>query len=259
MQLLTAVLLALAPISPASPAPTLPSPAAADTAHWSGTGDFAFTDVSGNKALSLLTTRLGVTRNGSRDVALSGSFGARYGRSEGEVVVEDYAAGLEARIRPKGRFSPFVTSSAARDDIKLIDLRLAVAAGVDLNLVTDSVRRIAVGVALLQDRETVQLEPDSLFPDAASSTTSSTRFNLRLNGKLPLRSGVEIEHSSTFQPVADDLGDYLFVTESTLRVLLSRRLAFQTVFAFNRDSSPAAGVLFRNDRTLTIGLRVRTS
>ena len=42
----------------------------------------------------------------------------------------------------------------------------------------------------------------------------------------------------------------------TLPVLLSQRLALQTSFTFNRDATPPEGVVFKNDRTLTVGLVV---
>ena len=173
----------------------------ADAAHWKTTGEFSFTDVSGNRSLSLLTARAGFGRHGGGDLDLTATLGVRYGRSSGDVAVEDYATGGEMRFRPKGVVSPFVNVSGTRDDIRNIAVRVAVAAGADLNLVHERDRTIAVGLALLQDYESHQ-GTDST---PASPAISLTRFNLRVTGKLPLRPGVSIVHRSTVEPVAGDL------------------------------------------------------
>lgn len=226
----------------------------ADAPHWKTTGEFSFTDVSGNRSLSLLTARAGFGRHGGGDLDLTATLGVRYGRSSGDVAVEDYATGGELRFRPKGVVSPFVNVSGTRDDIRNIAVRVAVAAGADLNLVHERDRTIAVGLALLQDYESHQ-GTDST---PASPAISLTRFNLRVTGKLPLRPGVSIVHRSTVEPVAGDLGDYLLTSETGLRVQVAGSAAVQTTWRFNRDTSPPDGVQFRNDRTLTVGIVLGT-
>ena len=54
--------------------------------------------------------------------------------------------------------------------------------------------------------------------------------------------------------MADDFGDYLFSSQASLRVLLVGGLAFQSSYAYTYDSTPAPGVQFRSDRTLSTGL-----
>ncbi len=226
----------------------------ADAAHWKTTGEFSFTDVSGNRSLSLLTARAGFGRHGGGDLDLTATLGVRYGRSSGDVAVEDYATGGELRFRPRGVVSPFVNVSGTRDDIRNIAVRVAVAAGADVNLVHERDRTIAVGLALLQDYESHQ----GTDTTPASPAVSLTRFNLRITGKLPLRPGVSIVHRSTVEPVAGDLGDYLLTSETGLRVQVAGSAAVQTTWRFNRDTSPPEGVQFRNDRTLTVGIVLGT-
>jgi len=222
--------------------------------HWKTTGEFSFTDVSGNRSLSLLTARAGFGRRGGDALDLTATLGVRYGRSSGDVAVEDYATGGEMRFRPKGVVSPFVNVSGTRDDIRNIAVRIAVAAGADVNLAHERDRTLSVGLALLQDYESHQ-GTDST---PASPATSLTRFNLRITGKLPLRPGVSIVHRSTVEPVAGDLGDYLLTSETGLRVQVAGSAAVQTTWRFNRDTSPPDGVQFRNDRTLTVGIVLGT-
>lgn len=248
--LLTPTLIGIALLVTPAPPDTAPIVPSADAAHWKTTGEFSFTDVSGNKSLSLLTARAGFGRRGGSDLDMTATFGVRYGRSGGDVAVEDFATGGELRFSPRGAVSPFVNASGTRDDIRNISVRVAVAAGADLNLVQESDRTIAVGFALLQDYEAHQ-GTDSTPPSPA---TSLTRLNFRVTGKLPLRTGVSIVHRSTVEPVAGNLGDYLLTSETGLRVQVAGSAAIQTTWRFNRDTSPPEGVQFRNDRTLTVGI-----
>ncbi len=245
--LLTAAQLALAAGAGATGADTALT---AEAVHWKSTGEFSFTDVGGNKSLSLLTARAGFGRRGGGVFDLSATAGVRYGRSGGDVAVEDFATGAEVRFLPNGVVSPFVNASGTRDDIRHITVRLAVAAGADLNIVRESDRSVAVGIALLQDYE-AHAGTDSTPPSPASSLT---RINFRITGKLPLRPGVSLVHRSTMEPVATDPGDYLFTSETGLRVQVAGSAAIQTTWSFNRDTSPPEGVQFRNDRTLTVGI-----
>ncbi|HEU4698785.1 MAG TPA: DUF481 domain-containing protein [Gemmatimonadales bacterium] len=258
MHLLAAALLALAPAAPVDTGETTTAAPAAvvDSAHWHASGTLSITDMSGNKTLSLFTSTVQVSRVGGRKLGVGLTVGARYGRSAGEMAVEDYTAGAELRFLPKGRVTPFVAATALRDDVKRIRVRLAASSGADLNLVRDSVRRVAVGLALLQDYE--RSGGDPTVPGAPDTSSSRTRFSMRLTSTIPVRPGVAIEHRTLFEPVASNVHDYLFTTQTSIRVLLTRRLALQTTYQFNRDTTPPEGVLFRNDRTLTVGVTVQT-
>ncbi|MGE3526148.1 MAG: DUF481 domain-containing protein, partial [Gemmatimonadales bacterium] len=83
-----------------------------------------------------------------------------------------------------------------------------------------------------------------------------TRFNLRAYFGADVREGVRAEHRSTIEPAANDLGDYRFTSQTSLRVAVSRRLGVVTTYTFNRDETPPPGVLFKDDRTLSVGLVV---
>jgi putative salt-induced outer membrane protein YdiY len=247
MNLMTALLAVASALSPARASDTAQT---ANPVHWKTTGELSFTDVSGNLSLSLLTARAGFTRRGGGKLDLTTSFGVRYGRSGGDVAVEDYSTGSELRFQPDGTLSPFVNATGTRDDIRHIAVRVAVAAGADLNFVNAPHRKLSFGVALLQDYEAHQ-GTDST---AASPSVSLTRINLRITGEIPLRPGVALVHKSTVEPVAGNFGDYLLTSETGLRVLVTSTAAIQTTYRFNRDTTPPDGVQFKNDRTLTVGV-----
>ncbi len=226
--------------------------AGGDTAgHWAATAELAYTDVSGNRTLALLSSRLGVRRTGAT-AEFSLTTGMRYGKSEGELAAESYAVEFNGRLRPRSWVSPFVYTKGERDLIKNLDLRVAASLGADLNLLPGTAARVAVGVAVLQDYERRLLPAGSTEPE----TIERTRFNLRLVAQPTLRKGVTAEHRTQYEPVAGDLGDYLLTSKTSLRVLLTRTLAFQTSWEYSFDSTPAPGVVSKVDRALTTGLVV---
>jgi hypothetical protein len=248
--MLSSPLAALALLLAVSPAPAAAAPGDSGT-HWSATGELSFSDVSGNRSLSLLTTGFGLKRASPGSV-LGTVAGARYGRSNGTTAVENYTAELNARFLPQRWVSPFFYTRGERDLIKNLDLRVSAAAGVDLNVVAEESERVSIGMAVLEDWERRLLPEGSTDP----RSVSLTRFNLRVVATPTIRKGVTAEHRSQFEPVADNLGDYLFSSTTSVRVLLTGGLAFQTSYQYTYDSTPAPGVTSRSDRALTTGLIV---
>lgn len=241
-----AVALAVVPVAPlAGQTP--------DSTAWRASGELSFTDVSGNKDLSLLATTLTVEREGGAAYEANGSAAIRYGKSDGELAAKSAIGTAEVRLRPLERLSPFAIVSAERDEVRRLLIRLAGSVGVDLNLVRDDDRRLSIGGAVLQDYE----KRDPLEGSLEDPTVSRTRLTLRLTGRTPLREGIELEHESRVEPATVDFSDYLFRSRTALRALLSRRLAFQTSYLYTRDNIPPDGVTFRDDRTLTVGLVVQ--
>ncbi len=221
--------------------------------QWSANGEFSFTDIAGNKSLSLLNTGLGtrLMNDSHYELALTGA--AQYGRSDGDVAVSSVQGEFNLRLQPARRISPFVRATAAHDAIRNLNIRMSMAAGAEFNLITDGPSSVTVGIALLQDYESRALPVGS----TEAADVSSTRFNLQFRGATPLRPGVTVTHSSQLEPVAGKLDDYLLTSKTSLKVALTDALAFQTSYTFNRDASPPPGVQFRNDRTLTTGLVVK--
>lgn len=220
-------------------------------AHLIATGELSYSDASGNTNLALLGSRIGLKRlaPGSE---LSTVVGMRYGKQEGDVAAENYSAEINARFRPMEWVSPFFYAKGYRDLITNIDLRVAAAAGADLNIIPDREQRVSLGVAVLQDYERRLIPIDSDEP----SEVYSTRLNLRLVANPTLRKGITAEHTTQFEPVANDLGNYLFTSRTSLRVLLTGSLALQTSYQYSFDATPAPGVVSRTDRALTTGLIV---
>lgn len=221
--------------------------------RWEANGELSFTDLSGNRSLSLLGTSLTAKREHDARYELAFGTGARYGRNDGEVAVSVYNADANLRLHPDRPVSPFVRGTALRDGIRNLNLRLALVAGAEFNALRAGPNTLTLGVAVLQDYESRALMAGSTEP----ASVSKTRFNFEVRAASQLREGVTLEHQSQLQPVADDPADFLFTAETAMKVELSRRLGFHTRYLFNHDATPLPGVEFHNDRTLTVGLNVR--
>ena len=225
----------------------------ADSTGWRASGELSFTDVSGNKDLSLLATTLTVDRHGGTAYDANGTAAVRYGKSDGDLAAKSAIGTAEIRLRPFELFSPFAIVSAERDEVRRLLVRLAGSVGVDVNLVRQAEQRLSIGGAVLQDYE----RRDPVEGSIEDPTGSRTRLTLRVTGRTPLREGISLEHDSRVEPATVDFSDYLLRSRTALRAVLSSRLAFQTSYLFTRDNSPPEGVSFKDDRTLTVGLVVQ--
>ena len=245
------VLMILQALATPVAAPTSPVATAADSSTWSVEGELLYTNVAGNTELSLLTTGLDLKRGSRDDYELQLGGIVRYGRSEGDVSVENYAGAALVRFVPTRTVSPYVAVNFTRDPVKNLRVRWAARAGAEVSFMPARPnRRVALGLALLRDYESRLLPPGSTEP----AEVTRTRFNTTFRLKLPLREGVTLESLSSYEPAARDFGDYLIVSRTSLRVTLTRVIGLQTNFSFERDNTPPPGVLHKNDRTLGVGL-----
>jgi putative salt-induced outer membrane protein YdiY len=252
---LTAAILADS-VPPPAAAPVVTAPPAAAAAPvpvpgWSATGEFSYTDVTGNTSVALLAS--GFTLKRVRDARYELELGGlvRYGEADGAATVENYSGSARVRFAPAGTVSPYISAGWQRDVVRGIRARFAAQAGAEANLVRAAKdRRLALGLALLRDVESRSLPPGSLEPETISRSRLSATFTLQ----VPLRDGVTFEHRMLMEPATGDFEDYLFLSRTAVRVGLTRVVALQTSFQFDRDNIPPPGVEFRDERTLSAGI-----
>jgi hypothetical protein len=252
---LTAVILAdsapppvVAPVA-ADPAPPAAAGAAVLPPGWPATGESSFTDFTGNTSVALLGSgfTLKRVRDTRYELELAGL--VRYGAA----TVENCAGSARVRFAPAGVVSPYVSAGWQRDVVRGIRARFAAQAGAEANLVRAAKdRRVAVGLALLRDVESRSLPPGSPEPE----TVSRSRLSANLTVQLPLRDGVNFEHRMLMEPATGDFEDYFFLSRTAVRVGLTRVVALQTSFQFDRDNIPSPGVEFRDERTLSAGIQL---
>jgi putative salt-induced outer membrane protein len=233
----------------ARPAPALAQAQPQEVDRWQGTAEFTLTDASGNQDLRVLTTAFMVRHRIPDLLGLELRLQARYGSSEGERVAESYRGSLNLDLLPAGRWSPFVHSTAEHDPFRRLDVRINSGAGARYRLYRAGNRgEAAVSLAMLHSYESLMATTSS-----PGSQTEFARWSFQLTGRQQFGNGVTVTHSTHYQPVYDELGDYLLNIDTGLKVLLTRRVALSISHEFDRDSTPAAGVQ-RDDRLFKTGV-----
>jgi hypothetical protein len=236
---------------PPLPADTIaPAPTARPSSPWKVAAEMSFTDQSGNRVLRLLTGGLKVAHRDRDRYELDGRVESRYGKSDGEVVARNQYASLALDLQPGAAWSPFLFSNAERDEFKRLDLRFSGGAGARYTLWADpGVQNTAsVSLALLYSYE--DLIATEAQPFAPSR--SLARWSLRVKGQQAIREGLRVHHTSFYQPVWDEMADYLLRSDTGASVLLTRRLALSVGYQLSRNNRPPDGVE-PDDRLLKTG------
>lgn len=81
------------------------------------------------------------------------------------------------------------------------------------------------------------------------------RVNAQVQAMRKLTNDVTLTHESQYQPVYGTIDDYLLTTITSLKVMLTRRVALSVSHEFDRDSRPAPDV-GRDDRLLKAGVLI---
>lgn len=232
----------------------LPSPAGAQTAQdadrWNLAAELSFTDQSGNRVLRLLTTGFNLSHTQRDEFRLDASVQSRYGKSEGEVVARNHYASLAFDLHPQRSWSPFLFADAERDPFKRLDARVSGGAGAKYTLYrAEGADELSASLALLYSFENLGAtaeEPDLRHRHHA-------RWSLRVRGGREIGDGVSVQHLTFYQPVWDQVADYLLRSETGIKALLTERLALSVEYQFNRTARPPSGVE-PDDRLLKTGL-----
>jgi putative salt-induced outer membrane protein YdiY len=238
------------PPPPADTIVPVSMPAAQLSSPWKVAAEMSFTDQSGNRVLRLLTGGLKVAHRDRNRYELDGRVESRYGKSEGEVVARNQYASLALDLQPNAAWSPFLFSNAERDEFKRLALRFSGGAGARYTLWDEpGVQNTAsVSLALLysfEDLIATEAQPLALSRNLA-------RWSLRVKGQQSLREGFSIHHTSFYQPVWDEMADYLLRSDTGASVLLTRRLALSVGYQLSRNNRPPDGVE-PDDRLLKTG------
>lgn len=234
-------------------APVAPAAAQEATAQrrWKASAELSYTDQTGNRTLRVLTGGFKASHLQKDLFRLDASLQSRYGESHDGVVARNHFASLAFDLRPQDTVSPFVFVDAEHDRFKRINLRASGGAGTKLTLyrVPESSDEGSVSLAVLVSHENVVATEQ----DPRPTNRTLARASLRVRGSQQLPTGLRVHHVSYFQPVVDQLADYLLRSESGVRASLNSRLALSIVYQYNRTALPPEGVS-PDDRILKTGL-----
>jgi hypothetical protein len=223
--------------------------------RWKVSAELSFTDQSGNKVLRLLTGGLKISHLQTDDFRLDTSLRTRYGKSDGELVAFSHNASIALDFRPESYWSPFMFADADRDELKRLDVRLSSGAGGKRTLYrADDGDETSLSLALLYSFERIAPQaPEEGEPIASAKHSHQARWSLRGRSRFELRDGVTLSHTTFFQPLWDEMADYLLRSNTSLKVLLTERLALSVEYQIEREARPPEGIA-PNDRLLTTGL-----
>jgi putative salt-induced outer membrane protein YdiY len=235
---------------PAPPVRPAAARASAPASPWKVSAEMSYNDQTGNRVLRLLTGGLKVAHRDRTRYELDGRVESRYGKSNGEVVARNHYASLALDLRPEDVWSPFVFFNGERDEFKRLNLRFSGGAGAQYRIYDnrESKSTASVSLALLYSFE--DLIPTEAQPFAPNR--SLARWSLRVKGNQALGQGISLQHSSFYQPVWDEVADYLLRSESGAKVLLTKRLALSVGYQLSRNNRPPDGVQ-PDDRLLKTG------
>jgi len=223
---------------------------------WKASAEFSFTDQSGNSDLRLLTGGLSASHLQQEVYQLDASITSRYGRSEGDLVALAHTGSLALDLQPNDAWSPFLFTTADRDEFKRLDLRLSTGAGAKYTLrrAPTGLREASLSLALLHSYERIAPPaPEAGAVPLGVETVHRARWSLRARGTHDVRDGVTLRHTTFYQPVWADVADYLLRSDTGVKILMTERLALSVDYQLKRDARPPVGVE-PDDRLLKTGL-----
>ncbi len=208
--------------------------------------EIGFTDIGGNRDLQVFNGVFTSEHKRTTDYVFNTRFEARYGHSDGTVAAA-YAA-LKTRFdwHPRAGTSPFVELDIESDRIAKYDERITSGTGLNFNIAPREDRHTTVSVGLAADIE-------NRFAYVVPNNVTDIRYTLRFSTLQPVDGSTVFEANATLQPVTRDVSNYLLNAVASLKVTMTRKIAFRTRYEWKRDSRPAAGVN-PDDRTFTVAL-----
>jgi hypothetical protein len=232
-------------------APPVDAQVAENSDRWKISAELSYTDQSGTRDLRLFTGGLKLSHLQKEAFQLDASLQSRYGKSERDVIARNHYGALAFDLQPQSTWSPFLFADAENDPIKRLQLRTAGGAGAKYTPVRgpSGESEASVSLALLASYQKLLPTVD----DPEPGTQGLARWSLRVRGRREVQPGTSVSHVTFYQPVWDELADYLLRSESAIKVLLMERLALSVAYELSRTSLPPAGVA-PGDRILKTGI-----
>ncbi len=235
----------------AEEAPNPPPP------RWDMRAELAFTDQSGSRSLQVFTGGFNASHRHREDFRFDIGVQSRYGRSNGEMVTRNDRLDVAFDLTPDEAWSPFLFAEGERDPMRQLELRLNGGAGAKYTAARrpDGSEALSISMALLHSLER-RTPPEDPGDAEAQLSRSLARWSTRVRAGHEVRRGTEVTHRTYYQPVYDDLADYLLRSETGLRFSLTERVALSMVYQWNRDTSVPADTS-PDDRLFRTGLTLR--
>ncbi|HEU5209615.1 MAG TPA: DUF481 domain-containing protein [Longimicrobiales bacterium] len=237
-----------APLAQALPSMPQPEP---EPDRWMSQLEFGFNGSRGNTDLITLSTGFSIEHREKERFELEWATSYRYGESENEVVARHLQSSISFDLFPAGSWSPFFYVAAERDPFKRIDLRTDGGAGAKYTIARGDVTSASLSLALLHTYENFR----AIGTDPAPETRNNARWSVRARALRRMNEGWQVENTTFYKPVHNELGDYDIDSTTKLSAILNSRLALTFSYKYRLDSTPAEGV-GGEDQFLTAGLTI---
>ena len=216
---------------------------------WRTQLDVGLNSASGNTSFTTLITGISLKRLETETLELQLSANYRYGKSDGNTIADLFQTQLKLDINPTDVWSPFLFASTERNPVRRVDLRAAGGAGLKFTNWRTERGKTSVSLASIFDYENLKADETTLV-----EVEKTLRWSARAKVNLYFGDGAEYELVVFHQPVWDDLSDYYFNIDTSLKVPLAAGLSMVARYQFRHDETPAPGVA-QDDRFIDLSLR----
>jgi hypothetical protein len=156
---------------------------------------------------------------------------------------------------PQAGWSPFLFATAEQDPFRKLDLRLNTGGGIKRTFWQEEWDEVSLSGAMLYSYENLDVTPADSVGDGI---TQNARWSVRGRARRQFGEGTRAEQLVYFQPAWNYVEDYLLESQTSIRVALTRTLAFTSTLLYSRDSTPALDV-DPDDWSIAAGLTMATT
>ena len=226
--------------------------AQAQTPPWRAEFDLSFSRTTGNQTMSTYNASIRLRHHqpsiGDFDLQLRGRYGISEVDGKSKRAQEFYRSDFRIDIIP-GSLGPYVETRLQHDPFK--DQKLIVNSGAGA--------RYQLSREDGQGSATLRLAVLHSFEDRTDrdSPEQRARWNMEMEGRQTLGTGIELRHTTKFQPVHDQMDLYLLSLDTRLTVRLTNRFSVMMRHEFERDTEPSRRRQHPDDTILTAGISVQ--
>ena len=251
------------PAAPATDAATTataaPAALLAPAPGWRGQADIGASVFFGNTEQTLISTRTSAA-HASDAVEIAGEASFTYGEvsteeKDVEVSRRSWLVKLAAAFRPMEHLSPFATGSIESSLEKRIDLRYALGAGANVNVMDRDGSQVDVSIAALGERTVAS---PAAAADTTAAATSLLRGSARLRVEHALDARVRLTSETTYEPALRAFDRFTVKTLTSLGYQMHRLLALTVSLRDSYDSEARTrGARANNEGELVLGLQTK--
>ncbi len=218
---------------------------------WDVVVEFGLTGASGNSSYSVTRAGFSAKRVKTGRFELDFRTVVRYGRNEEKVIADDAKASIKFDWHPQDMFSPFVFADVARDNLRRLDLQAAGGIGAKWAFLQRPTGDMSLSAAGIFDYQNFALPEGSTEADSEALW----RWSIRFKGEKTFGNGAKFTNVVFFQPVVDDINDYVVEVTNSLSTTIVGDLSLAVEHMYMRDSAPPPGT-GRDDQRYSVVFRL---